>query len=273
MEYLKKKHNWTNTKMSEYAKQNLFGIDFDEKSSKIARAMMLIAGDGKSHIYKENSLDSASWAEESKVDFKKEELLEEFDDYEKNEQNKKEFLHFNFDILLANPPFAGEVKESVTLSKYQLGKHPKTGKNIENISRHLLFIERNLNFVKPGGRLALVLPQGVFNNTSEEYIRKFMMQHARILSVVGIEQNSFKPHTGTKTSVIFLQKWDDETNPRIENYPIFFATSKVPFKNNSGDYVYKDASSHSVDNLQSDLLQIAEAFEIWGKEQGFSFLG
>ncbi len=43
MEYLKKRHNWTNTKMSSYAKQSLFGIDFDEKSSKIARAMMLIA--------------------------------------------------------------------------------------------------------------------------------------------------------------------------------------------------------------------------------------
>ena len=85
-----------------------------------------------------------------------------------------------------------------------------------------------------------MLPQGVFNNTSEEYIRKFMMQHARILSVVGIEQNSFKPHTGTKTSVIFLQKWDDEKNPRIENYPIFFATSKVPFKNNSAVLVLQN---------------------------------
>lgn len=272
MEYLKKKHNWTNARMSTYAKQSLFGIDFDEKSSKIARAMMLIAWDGKSHIYKENSLDSASWQEESKADFKREELLAEFAEYEKNEQNKKEYLNFNFDVLLANPPFAGEVKESATLAKYQLGKHPKTGKNIDNISRHLLFIERNLNFVKPGGRLALVLPQWVFNNMSEEYIRKFMMEHARILAVVGIEWNSFKPHTGTKTSVIFLQKWDDDKNPRVANYPIFFATSKVPFKNNSGEYVYRDNTSHSVDNLSSDLLQIAEAFEIWWKDQNLSFL-
>jgi hypothetical protein len=62
------------------------------------------------------------------------------------------------------------------------------------------------------------------------------------------------------------------TNPRIENYSIFFATSKVAFKNNSWDYVYRDTSSRNVDNLQSDLLQIAEAFEVWGREQGFSFL-
>ncbi len=272
MEYLKKKHDWSNAKMSSYAKQHLFWIDFDERSSKIARAMMLIAGDGKSHIYKENSLDGAAWSEESKADFKREELLTEFSDYEKNEQNKKEFLHFDFDLLLANPPFAWEVKESATLAKYQLGKHPKTGKNISKISRHLLFIERNLNFVKPGGRLALVLPQGVFNNTSEEYIRKFMMNHARILSVVGIEWNSFKPHTGTKTSVIFLQKWDDELCPKLENYPIFFATSKVPFKNNSWDYIYKNDLSRDSENLQSDLFPIAEAFQIWAEEQNLSFV-
>lgn len=272
MEYLKKKNNWTNAKMSSYAKQSLFGIDFDEKSSKIARAMMLIAGDGKSHIYKENSLDSSSWQEATKGDIKGEDLLMEFSEYEKQQQNEKEFLFFNFDVLLANPPFAGEVKESSTLAKYKLGRHPKTGKNIDTISRHLLFIERNLNFVKPGGRLALVLPQGVFNNTSEEYVRNFIMEHARILGVVWVEGNSFKPHTGTKTSVIFLQKWDDETNPRTANYPIFFATSKVPFKDTSGDYIYRNGDSRNIENLQSDLLQIAEAFEVWGKEQKFSFL-
>lgn len=272
MEYLKRKHGWTPERMSKYAKQNLFGIDFDEKSSKIARAMMLIAGDGKSHIYKENSLDSASWDEATKKDFRDEELLADFEDYAEQARNQKEFLSFDFDVLLANPPFAGEVKEASTLAKYHLGRHPKTGKNIETISRHLLFIERNINFVKPGGRLAIVLPQGVFNNTSEEYVRNFIMERARILAVVGIDVSSFKPHTGTKTSVIFLQKWDEKTNPHRESYPIFFATSKIPFKDSSGGYVYLTGDDHSVENLRSDLFQIAEAFRKWGKEQGFNFL-
>ena len=270
MEHVKKKNGWTDKQKSSYAKKNLFGIDFDEKSSKIAKAMMLIVGDGKSHIYKENSLDSTSWQDTTKSDFIREELLQEFNDYEKNEQNKKNFLHFDFDVLLANPPFAGEVKESSTLAKYQLGK--KNGKNISKISRHLLFVERNINFVRPGGRLAIVLPQGVFNNTSEQYIRDFIMERARILAVVGIEGNSFKPHTGTKTSVIFLQKWDIEKNPFQINYPIFFATSKLPFKNNSGEYVYQNDNSRETENLRNDLFDIAEAFEAWGKEQGFEFL-
>jgi type I restriction enzyme M protein len=270
MEHLKKTKGWTNKQMSSYAKKNLFGIDFDEKSSKIAKAMMLIAGDGKSHIYKENSLDGSDWSETTKADFIREELVAENGDYGEDERNKKEFLKFNFDILMANPPFAGEVKEAKILSKYVLGK--KNGKNVSKISRHLLFIERNLNFVKPGGRLAVVLPQGVFNNTSEQYIREFIMEHGRILAVVGIEGNSFKPHTGTKTSVIFIQKWDEEINPKKENYKIFFATQNIPFKDNSGEYIFKDATSHDTENLQGDLFEISDEFRRFGKSEGLDFI-
>lgn len=76
--------------------------------------------------------------------------------------------------------------------------------------RMLLFIERNLNFLKPGGRMAIVLPQGRLNNTNDLFIRNFLFSKARILAVVGLHPNTFKPHTGTKTSVVFLQKYTDE---------------------------------------------------------------
>jgi len=82
------------------------------------------------------------------------------------------------------------------------------------VGRDILFIERNLDFLKPGGRMAIVLPQGRFNNTSDKRIREFIAEHARILAVVSLHQNSFKPHTGTKTSVLFVQKWDDELCPK-----------------------------------------------------------
>lgn len=267
MQFVEREEKLSKAQFKKYAAKYLYGIDFDEKSSKIARAMMLIAGDGKSHIYKANSLDASSWDPRMKLDLEENKLLHRFADYDDNERNKKEFLQFDFDILLANPPFAGEVKEAKTLAKYDLGK--KNGRNIEKISRHLLFIERNLNFVKPGGRLAIVLPQGVFNNTTEEYIRRYIMERARILAVVGIEGNSFKPHTGTKTSVIFLQKWGGDV-AKLENYPIFFATSKVPFKDNSGEYVYEQVGDEK--KLRNDLMDIAEAFREWGREEGLEFL-
>ena len=278
MEYVKDKNNFNSSKLSSYAKQYLYGIDFDEKSSKIARAMMLIAGDGKSHIYKANSLDGAEkeWDDIAK-EFEQQDLITEFDDYEKTNRNKKERLFFNFDILLANPPFAGEVKEAKTLAKYDLGK--KDGKNLKDVSRHILFIERNLNFVKDGGRLAIVLPQGIFNNTSEKHIRDYISAHARILAVVGVEGNDFKPHTGTKTSVLFLQKWDSKICPKKDDYPIFFATSENSGKDNSGDYKHKkdaktgarvlDAQGKPI--IDHDLFDVADAFIEFAKKEKLSF--
>lgn len=277
MDYVTSQNCLNPAQMSNYAKEHLFGIDFDEKSSKIARAMMLIAGDGKSHIYKANSLDGADkeW-DNIAQELVEADLLRESSDYSEQKRNEKERLFFDFDVLLANPPFAGEVKEDKTLAKYDLGK--KNGKNLAKISRHILFIERNLNFIKAGGRQAVVLPQGIFNNTSEKHIREYISEHARILAVVGVEGNAFKPHTGTKTSVLFLQKWDDKLCPKVDDYPIFFATSENSGKDNSGNYIPKkdeqgskviDENGHVV--VDHDLFDIAEAFVDFAKSEGLSF--
>jgi type I restriction enzyme M protein len=64
--------------------------------------------------------------------------------------------------------------------------------------------------LKPGGRAAIVLPQGKFNNSSLAFIREWILRKARLLAVVGLHGNSFKPHTGTKTSVLFIQKYTDK---------------------------------------------------------------
>jgi len=267
----------------EYASRYLWGIDFDEKSTKISRAIMLIAGDGKSHIFKTTSLDTREWSDRFKSELQDLRLVTEYEDFEKSRDNQTNLTNLEFDVLLANPPFAGEIKEKQLLTQYVLGKN-QAGKLQSKVERHLLFIERNLDFVKAGGRLAIVLPQGIFNNTSQEYVRKYIMKKARILAVVGLHGNSFKPHTGTKTSVIFLQKWREEEldeggNPTVKDYPIFFATQKQSFKDNSGDYIFEKASGGNLildvdgnPKYLSDLDEIAETFIAWGKEQNLSFL-
>ena len=115
---------------------------------------------------------------------------------------------------MTNPPFAGTVKERDILRLYKLAE--KNGRLVNKIGRHILFLERSLHFIRPGGRMAIVLPQGLLNNTNAEYIRRFIMDEARILAVVGLHGNTFKPHTGTKTSVLFLRKYTEEEKERIE---------------------------------------------------------
>ena len=253
-------------KQKDYAEKHLFGIDFDPRSVKIGKAMMLIAGDGKTNVTYANSLDSEIWDEETRARFRP--FLKTLKDSEENRQNQEKMSNFNFDIVLTNPPFAGEIK-GVLLNRYDLGfkwdkEFQKTSKHQNKVSRDILFIERNLNFLKPGGRMAIVLPQGVFNNTNSEYVRRFIMKEARILAVVGLHGNTFKPHTGTKTSVLFLQKWEDKP---LDDYSIFMAVSKRGGKDNSGDYIYKkdsegnvmyDASGKKI--IDHDLDAIAEEF-------------
>lgn len=184
----------------------VYAIDSSPKAVKIAKALNLIAGDGKSNVYELNSLNPPKWSEEGKAAFRP--LLTRFSKYEQDEANQRNFQYFDFDILMTNPPFAGSISEREILRQYRLAE--KNGKTVSKIGRDILFIERNLNFLKPGGRMAIVLPQGRLNNTNDLFIRNFLFSKARILAVVGLHPNTFKPHTGTKTSVVFLQKYTDE---------------------------------------------------------------
>lgn len=196
-----------------FAQNKIYGIDFSKKAVKIAKAINLIVGDGKSHIYKDNSLAPHTWGDETKSGLRGR-LLRFPDDPKKDKENQEKFLYFDFDVLMTNPPFAGTIKDRDILRLYKLTE--KNGKWINKIDRHILFLERSLQFLRPGGRMAIVLPQGLLNNTSAEWIRRFIIEEARILAVVGLHVNTFKPHTGTKTSVLFLRKYTDEEKERIQ---------------------------------------------------------
>jgi len=200
------------TRAKNFAQNNIYGIDFAKKAVKIAKAVNLILGDGKSHIFKDNALAPQTWTDETKTGMRQHlrRFLDNPDDDRKNQEN---FIHFNFDLLLTNPPFAGTVSERDILRLYKLGE--KNGKLVKKIGRHILFIDRSLQYLRPEGRMAIIIPQGLVNNRNTEYIREFVMDEAKILAVVGLHVNTFKPHTGTKTSILFLEKYSEEEKQKI----------------------------------------------------------
>lgn len=270
---------------TDYVKDKVFAIDFDEKAVRVARTLNLIAGDGQTNVLHLNTLDYERWDENITEDWI-DKYNEGWKRIRKIRKTDKSNRDFNFDILMANPPFAGDIKESHMLTKYDLGKKAN-GKYENKVGRDILFIERNLNFLKDGGRMAVVLPQGRFNNSSDKRIRDFIAERCRILAVVGLHGNVFKPHTGTKTSVLFVQKWDDKLCPRKDDYPIFFATQQEPSKDNSGDKIYiknedgtpiLDEHGHLI--VKHDLFNhegktqdgIAEAFLEFAKKEDLSFV-
>jgi type I restriction enzyme M protein len=289
----------------DYVRDNVFAIDFDEKSVRVSRCLNLIAGDGETNVLHLNTLDWTKWDETAKQN----EWLDTYGDgwrrlrklrvKEKGEAaDSPSYRSFGFDVLMANPPFAGDIRQSDMLAPYDLAAKAN-GKRETAVARDLLFVERNLDFLRPGGRMAVVLPQGRFNNSSDKRMREFIMERCRILAVVGLHPNTFKPHTGTKTSVLLVQKWNDDAGkgplcPKVEDYDIFFAAQQVESVDNSGRKVYRrdthgnilrDDHGHFI--VEHDLFRhdamgsggevipgrdgIAEAFEEFARKEGFSF--
>ncbi len=225
-----------------YVRDKVFAIDFDEKSVRVARCLNLIAGDGQTNVLHLNTLDYTRWDEAVKEQEWQDTYGIGWKKLRKLMAGKAgDYRNFQFDVLMANPPFAGDIKQSDMLSPYELG-HKENGKAESAVGRDLLFIERNLDFLKPGGRMAVVLPQGRFNNATDKRVREYIAEHCRILGVVGLHPNTFKPHTGTKTSVLLVQKWNDDPKadnycPKVDDYNIFFATQRLASKDNSGDKI------------------------------------
>ena len=340
-EGMPKSHLFTTEKKparcEDYVRDKVFAIDFDEKTVRVGRTLNLIAGDGQTNVLHLNTLDYERWDEKTKDEAWLDVYGEGWKRLRKLRAAKDENRDFQFAVLMANPPFAGDIKESRILAKYSLamsvslekankedvalkgivdssrrypsfpealhagnsviykiwdGSYRKIKvKNQNKVGRDILFIERNLQFLKPGGRMAVVLPQGRFNNASDKALREFIAEHGRILAVVGLHGNVFKPHTGTKTSVLFIQKWNDDPAkgplcPKKDDYPIFFATMREPSKDSSGDKIYRagpdgkpllDSHGHLIvkhdlfnhDGLTGD--GIAEAFAEFAKKEGLSF--
>ena len=138
--------------------------------------------------------------------------------------------------------------------------------------------------------MAIVLPIGRFNNQVSRSLRKFVMERARVLAVVGLDKNTFQPHTATRTGVLFLQKWNDDANrgplcPRRSKYRIFFAEQgKRCTKSNGARLFVRDDTGFLLDEhghymVDHDLFSqgdggtggIAEAFRRFARQEGLSF--
>lgn len=229
----------------DYAIECVYGMDYDPLIAKVAKAYMLIWGDGRSNISVCDGLNQDNWGEEAKAKF----LIKR--------DGKTELR--KFDIIATNPPFGGDIASDDTLSKYDISYKPlKNGgrKRINKISRDKLFIERCISILNPNGRMAIVLPRGIFKNYGDEYIRRFILHHCKILAVIGLGGDMFKPFTNTKTCIAILQKREKPlvnlSELEKDPDPIFAITEK-PGKSKTGDLIV-DADH----NIVSDLPEITE---------------
>ena len=182
----------------DFAANNLYGIEISEQISRAAKMNMIIHDDGHTNVITSDG------------------LIPEKTIIEKT--NNQGFQYGTFDFIITNPPFGSTIRQSeqAYLKTYQLGKkeedwlavttppqNTRDGQNTE-----VLFIEQDYKFLKEGGYLAIVLPDGILTNSSMQYVRAQIEDWFRIVAVGSLPQTAFMANgAGVKSSILFLKKW------------------------------------------------------------------
>jgi len=185
----------------DFAEKNLYGIEINEQISRAAKMNMIIHDDGHTNVITSDGLVSD------------EEIF--------SRTNNEGFKYGTFDFIITNPPFGSIIRqtEQAYLKTYQLGKKEedwlavstKPANTRDGQNTEVLFIEQDYKFLKEGGYLAIVLPDGILTNSSMQYVRIHIEEWFRIVAVVSMPQTAFAANgAGVKSSVLFLKKWSKE---------------------------------------------------------------
>jgi len=233
-----------NSRIRETAQANFFGIDINPDLVKATKMNMVMNNDGSGNILRQDSLlHPHQWEDGFRKQFAKALGINP-----KDVRSEKDLAHF--DLIATNPPFGSKlpIKDEETLKQYQLGhiwKETETGweptdRLQTSAPPEILFIERCWQFLKPGGRMGIVLPDAILGAPGLLYVRYWMIKHCRIVASIDLHPDTFQPFTGVKTSILILQKLSNEDiNKDLSDYEIFMAQVKSTGYDKRGNPVYK----------------------------------
>lgn len=195
----------------------IYGTDANPRMARTAKMNMIMHGDGHGGVHHHDGLLNVNGIFENR-----------------------------FDIILTNPPFGARVDKELKISEADrfidaekikayidrygdaykdalkqvndnVGKSLLSLYKIDNGLTEVLFIERCLNLLKPGGRMGIVLPEGVLNNSNLQKVREFVESKAKILLIVSIPQDVFIASGATvKPSLLFFKKFTEKEAEEYE---------------------------------------------------------
>ena len=195
----------------------IYGTDANPRMARTAKMNMIMHGDGHGGVHHHDGLLNVNGIFENR-----------------------------FDIILTNPPFGARVDKELKISEADrftdaekikayidrygdaykdalkqvndnVGKSLLSLYKIDNGLTEVLFIERCLNLLKPGGRMGIVLPEGVLNNSNLQKVREFVESKAKIFLIVSIPQDVFIASGATvKPSLLFFKKFTEKEAEEYE---------------------------------------------------------
>ncbi|WP_329806421.1 methylation-associated defense system DNA methyltransferase MAD2 [Flavobacterium facile] len=224
-----------NVRVKEYAENSIFGFDFDPDLKKAARMNMVMAGDGHANVFHVNSLAYPKWdhpEEIAKIETAINRSLEVMGDVEERYFND---ARGTFDMIFTNPPFGAKVKvEKEVAERYFLSEYSD--------APEVLFIEACYDYLKPGGKMAIVLPDGILGNPNMYKVREWILNKFKILASVDLAVEAFLPQVGVQSSLLFLEKKTELAiqlaQDSTEDYEVFMAIADKLGKDRRGNPIY-----------------------------------
>jgi type I restriction enzyme M protein len=244
------------------ANNNLWGFDFDQRAVDVARALMICAANTTSNIVRSDSLLRSEVAPQLLAE-SGQSILPTIDTYMKAKLKKFP----GFDVILTNPPFAGDVQDGYLLAGYE------TANTKSRIERDVLFVERNVSLLKPGGRIAIVLPHNKVAGKSTDNLRDWLVRHLQVVAVLGLGRESFQPHTSQKAVVVFGQKRPQPLRV-IPDEQVMFVLSEKSGKTSKGELLLKPGGRPHQDpwtTIDHDLESAVEAIRGHARELGLDW--
>lgn len=253
----------------DFAKDRLFGLEINDEISRVAKMNMILHDDGHTNIAGFDALDK----------------------FDKLKDQNRKLSPDTFDLVLTNPPFGAMVKQSEKGKAYMEGwellryvgkgeqgdggagemqsDHRGGKKSLKariSIKTEILFCERVWQFLKPGGRAAIVLPDGILTNSSLQGVRDWLLNRFQLLAVISLPQEAFQHSgAGVKASIVFLRKRPLDETPD-DNEAIFMAQPANIGYDATGRKTYRveiksENGRRKVERHITDLFEMEVTFE------------
>ena len=285
-------------KISTYCSEHVNGFDFNPSLVKAAKMNMVMNEDGSGSMFQVNSLEHPhKWSTE---------LLK------KNKLQNSDIS--KFDVVITNPPFGTKIPidDPNILEQYDLAHKWKKDEQgnfvmrdvlLKSVPPEILFIERCLQLLNDGGRMAIVLPDAILGAPGLEAVRYWILKNAKVIASIDLDKDTFQPKNGTQTSVLLLMKKtkeeieiEERTGKSLE-YPVFMAMADKVGHDKRGKKIYRrDIEGNFILEIKTELIKekidkkittreietkhkvledytidIADLFLDWKKEHGLNF--
>lgn len=175
----------------------------------------------------------------------------------------------------SNPPFGATItiKDPSILSQFELAQTKQMSGDLFSFSAgklsprapDVLFLEQNLNLLKPGvGRLAIVLPYQILSGPQTLYVRDWLLRNAKLLAIVDLPSETFQPHTGTKTSLLLVQRRETPLNSVNDDDKgtVFMSMPKWIGHDRRGNPIFcREEDGTETDEILSDFPKVKNAYK------------